>query len=82
MDGGSWTNIYGTTLRSGDEIDKTLYLVLRFLKATPFVVFVFFFLWSGLFCCVVVPGTLAFHVVHTLINCDCLVYFVSQSVTT
>ena len=31
------------------KTDKTLFLVLRFLKATPFVVFVFYFLWSGLF---------------------------------
>ena len=40
-----------------------------------------FFSWSGLFC-VLVPGTLAFHLLYTLISCDCLVYFVSQSVTT
>ena len=41
-----------------------------------------YFLWSGLFCCVLVPGTLAFHLLHSSINCDCLVYSVSQSVTT
>ena len=29
---------------------------------------------SGLFCCVLVPGTLALHLLHTLIKCDCLVY--------
>ena len=36
--------------------DKTLFLVLRFLKTTTsFIVYVFyFFSWSGLFCCVVV----------------------------
>ena len=45
--------------------DKTLFLVLRFSKATtPFVVFIFLFLWSGLFCCVLVPGTLAFHLLY------------------
>ena len=44
--------------------------------------FFFFLLLSGLFCCVLVPGTLAFHLLHTLIYCDCLVYSVSQSVTT
>ena len=64
--------------------DKTLFLVQRFFKATtPFVVFIFFFFsWSGLFCCVLVPGTLAFHLLYTLISCDCLVYSVSPSVTT
>ena len=52
--------------------DKTLLLVLRFSKATtPFVVFIFFLgMVSGLFCCVLVPGTLAFYLLHTLINCD------------
>ena len=68
------------------KTDKTLFLVLRFLRATPFVMFVFyqvFVLWSGLFCCVLVPGTLlAFHLLYTSINCDCLVYSVSQSVST
>ena len=65
------------------KIDNALFLVLRFLKATPFVVFVFyFFSWSGLFCCVLVPGTLAFHLLYTLMDRDCLVYSVSQSVTT
>ena len=39
-----------------------------------------FFLWSGLFCCVFVPGTVAFHLLYTLIDCDCKVYSVSQSV--
>ena len=56
--------------------DKTLFLVLQFLKATtPFVVFS----WSDLFCCVLVPGALAFHLLYTLTNCDCLVYSVSPS---
>ena len=41
-----------------------------------------FFSWSGLFRCVLVPGTLAFFTCFTLTNCDGLVYFVSQSVTT
>ena len=40
-------------------------------------------LWSGLFLCVFVPGTLlAFHLLDTSINCGYLVYSVSQSVTT
>ena len=86
MDGGSWTNIYGTTLWRGDEKDWQnikLFLVLQFLKATTFVVFVFyFFLRSGLFCCVLVPGTLALQLLNTLIISDCLVYSVSQYVTT
>ena len=53
------------------KTDKTLFLVLRLLKATPFVVFVFyFFLWSGLFfagflLCFFVPGTLAGHLLYT-----------------
>ena len=36
---------------------------------------------SGLVCSVLVPGTytLAFFLLHTLINCDCLVYSISQS---
>ena len=39
-----------------------------------------FFQWSGLLCCVLVPDTLlAFHLLYTLIDCDCLVYPVSQS---
>ena len=71
--------LFGAAMK---KTDKTLFLVLRLLKATPFVKFVFYFLWSGLFCCVLVPGTLAFHLLYTLINCDCLVYYVSQSVTT
>ena len=64
------------------KTDITLFLVLRFLKATPFVCCVcfLFFSWSGLFCCVLVPGMLAFHLLYTLINGDCLVYSVSQSV--
>ena len=62
------------------KTDKTLFLVLRFLKATPFVVFIFYFFLSGLFCCL--PGTLAFHLLYTLINCGRLLYSVSQSVTT
>ena len=66
-----------------EKIDEAFFLVLQFLKATPFVVFAFYFSsWSGLFCGVLVPGTLAFHLFYTLINCDCVVYSVSQSVTT
>ena len=39
--------LFGAAMEKPDEM---LFLVLRFLKATPFVVFVFyFFLWSGLF---------------------------------
>ena len=45
-------------------------------------VYFLFLLWSGLFCCGLVPGTLAYHLRHTLINYDCLVYSASQSVTT
>ena len=67
------------------KTDKTLLLVLRFVKARPLrslCLFFTFVMVSGLFCCVLVPGTLAFYLLHTLINCDCLVYSVSQSVTT
>ena len=66
------------------KTDKTLFLVMRFLKATTsFVVCFIFVLWSGLLSCVFVPGTLlVFHLLYTLINCDCLVYSVSQFVTT
>ena len=39
------------------------------------------FSWSGLFCCVLVPGTPALLTCFTLMNCDCLVYSVSQSAT-
>ena len=60
--------------RRRKRLNKTLLLVLRFLKATtPFVVFIFYFfygLWS-VFCCVLVPGTLALHLLHTLITYDC-----------
>ena len=72
--------LFGTAMK---KTDKTLCFLLRFLKTTPFVVFVLYFLmvWP-VFCCVLVPGTLAFHSRYTLINCDCLVYSVSQSVTT
>ena len=58
--------------------DKTLLLF----NSDSFVLFIFLFIWSGLFCCVLVPGTLAFHLLFTLSNCDWLVYSVSQSVTT
>ena len=62
---------------------KTLFLVLRFLKRPLRSLCIFStFSWSGQFCCVLVPSTLAFRLLHTLINCDCLVYPVSQSVTT
>ena len=72
--------LFGAAIK---KTDKTLFLVLRFLRATPFVVLFSFFLWSGLFCCVLVPGMLlAFHLLYTLINCDCLVYSVSHYVTT
>ena len=53
MDGGSWTNIYGTTLWGAmKKTDTTLFLVLRILKATPFVVFVLYF-FHGQACFVV-----------------------------
>ena len=54
--------------------DQTLFLVLlRFLRATPFVVFVSYLFYglSGLFCCVIVPGALlVLHLLYTLIHCD------------
>ena len=64
--------LFGAAMKKTDEI---LFRVLRFLKATPFVVFVFYFFY-GLACFVAFsyPGTLAFHLLYTLINCDCLVY--------
>ena len=84
-DGGSWTNIYGTTLWSGDEKDRQI-IVSRtaiFVSDSVRCVCFRFVLWSGRFCCVLLPGTLlAFHLFYTLINCDCLVYSVSQSVIT
>ena len=54
MDGGSWTNrLYTERLFGAAMMMKTtgkiLFLVLRFLKATPFVVFVFYF-FHGLAC--------------------------------
>ena len=61
MDRGSWIyteRFRGTAMK---KTDKTMFLVLRFLKATPFVVFIFLFLWAGLFLCVLVPRTLVFH---------------------
>ena len=62
------------------KTDKTLFFVLRFFKATPFV-FYFCMVWPVLLC--FVPGTLlAFHLLYTSMNCDCLVHSVSQSVTT
>ena len=50
-----------------DKTDEILFLVLLFLIAPPFFVFVLFFFMSGLFCCFLVPGTLAFHLLHTFI---------------
>ena len=74
----SWTNIYrNDSLERRWQIntDEAFFLVLRFLKATPFFEFDFFFLRSGLFCGVLVPGTLPFHLLDTLlVNYDCLVY--------
>ena len=49
--------LFGAAMKKTDE---TFYLVLRFLKTTPFVVLSFLFSWSGMLCCVVVPGTLGF----------------------
>ena len=43
-------------------------LASHFSEHLPFVFFCFllfyFFLWPGLFCCVLVPGTLAFHLIY------------------
>ena len=84
MDGGSWTNVYGTTLWSGDEKYWQNIVCRAAIFKSDFVsiVCVQFFAWSGLFCCVLVPGALAFHLPYTLIDCDCLVCSVSQAVTT
>ena len=57
--------------------DKTLLIVLRFLKATLFVVFI----WSGLFCCVFVPGTLAFHLLYTFLDELRLIVWFARSLT-
>ena len=48
MDGGSWTNIYTERLFGAamTKTDKTLFLVLRFSRASPFVVFVFYLFYS------------------------------------
>ena len=65
--------------------EKTLFLVLRFLKTTTsFVVYIFYFFFMvwPVWLCSRIPGVLAFHLLYTLINCDCLVNSVSQSVTT
>ena len=84
MDDGSWTNVYGTTLWSGDDKDWRIIVSRTAISKRACVRCVCFlcFLWSGLFCCVFVPGTLAINLLYTLLNCDCLVYPVSQSVTT
>ena len=85
MDGGSWTNIYGTTPWSGDEKDRKNIVSRTAVfesDSVRCVGFLFFFMVWPVFCCVLVPATLAFHLLNTLINCDCLVHPVSQSVTT
>ena len=69
--------LFGAAMKN---TDRTLFLILRFLKATPFVAFVFyfevfFFMVGPVLCCVLVPGTLAFHLLYTLMNCDCLQLF-------
>ena len=65
--------LFGAAMK---KTDKKLLLVLRFFTATPFDVLVFYFYYGpdGLFRCVLVPGTLAFHLLYTLITCNCLVY--------
>ena len=42
-----------------------------FLFVFCFFSLLFFFLWSGLFCCVLVPRTLAFHLLYPLMNWGC-----------
>ena len=66
------------------KTDKTLVLVLQILKTTtPFDVYTFdFFMIWFVSLCSRTWYTLAFHLLYTLIDCDCLVYAVSQSVTT
>ena len=73
--------LFGAAMK---KTDKSLFLVLRFFKSDSVRCVCFLYvLWSGLFCCVLVPGTLlAFHLLYTSTNCDCLVHSVSQSVTT
>ena len=63
------------------KTDKTLVLVLRFLKATPFDVL--FSGFDGLACFVVLsyPVYARFSLAFYFFNCDCLVYSVSRSVT-
>ena len=85
MDRGPWINIYGTILWSGDEPKDWQNIVsctAIFTSYSVRSVYFIFLLLSGLFCCVLAPGTLAFHLRYTLVNCDCLVYSVSQSLTT
>ena len=73
-----WTSIHGTTLWNGDEKDcQNVVPRTAILKSTPFVVYIVMVSWSGLFCCVLLPSTLAFHLLFSLSNCDCLVYSVS-----
>ena len=80
----SRTNMYGTTLWSGNENNiASRTAIYKSDHSFRFGYFHFFVIVSGLFCCVLVPGTLAFHLLHALTsNCDYLVYSVSQSVTT
>ena len=60
-------------------IDKIMFLVLRFLKATPFVLFsIFFMVWLVLLCFRTRYAS-SLLALYTLINCDCLVYSASQS---
>ena len=72
--------LFEAAMKETDIVSRT-----TILKSDSVLCVFCFFLFHGLACfdCVLVPSTLlAFHLLYTLINCDCLVYSVSQSVTT
>ena len=55
--------------------------IFLFFLLSSFFLFFSIFSWSGLFCCFLVPGTLALHLLYLpcLMKCDCcLVYSVSR----
>ena len=61
----SWTNIYGTTLRSGDERDwQNIVSCTAISKSDSVRCVCSRVFFSGLFCCVLVPGTPAFHLLY------------------
>ena len=64
MDRGSWTDLYGTALWAAmKNTDKSMVSRTAIFKSDS-VVFIFLFSWSGLFCCVFVPGALALHLLY------------------